>query len=312
MLDSLLVRIIVIVYLIVVLFTLLLLWKNSAAPDALKNGGILIASLLPVLIAVLPYLNRQIQKTNFSYNLFYDNTQMQLIPGEGHNSYVSAYIHAFSNLNSADFKGRTFEDFSGSKGFDLIEKGILSKLVWEFGNAWDIKKVSHSLPNAQATFFDSQTSLPSSTVTVEKVLEKFTKNHLLARSGVLVGKGLTLPGKSTLNTSSSNDDRVIKICNPQFDISIRITQLMSGVLQQGIPGFITKDPKNENRYYSISFGVEITMTSGILSRYSPQMPAYQRFYENICAALNTMDWKEIEVKLEKSLLDKAVDKILQH
>ena len=54
MFDSLGVRIALGFYVIFAGIALFLLWRNSAASDALKNAGILLASILPVVIAVFP------------------------------------------------------------------------------------------------------------------------------------------------------------------------------------------------------------------------------------------------------------------
>jgi hypothetical protein len=41
------------------------------------------------------------------------------------------------------------------------------------------------------------------------------------------------------------------------------------------------------------------------------MPEYKRFYDNICRILSAMEWSVAHDKVEKSLLEKAVNKILE-
>jgi len=72
MYDTVIVRIALIIYVVIAGSVVFLLGRNSAAPDSLKNVGILIASILPVLIAVLPYLNPEKIEKHFTFALFYD------------------------------------------------------------------------------------------------------------------------------------------------------------------------------------------------------------------------------------------------
>ena len=55
------------------LFTVILMWNNASATDAIKNAGIMCASLLPILIVVLPYLIPEKMSTQYTYALFYDS-----------------------------------------------------------------------------------------------------------------------------------------------------------------------------------------------------------------------------------------------
>ena len=67
MYDTVIVRIALIFYVLFAGIAVFLLGRNSAAPDSLKNVGILIASILPVLIAVLPYLNPEKIEKHFTF-----------------------------------------------------------------------------------------------------------------------------------------------------------------------------------------------------------------------------------------------------
>ena len=82
MFESVLVKIFVSIYIAFSGFALWLLWHNSAAPDALKNTGLLVASLLPVLIAVLPYIKEERMSRQFVFDLFYDTKEKRIIGGD--------------------------------------------------------------------------------------------------------------------------------------------------------------------------------------------------------------------------------------
>jgi hypothetical protein len=57
----------------------ILLWRNTAAPDSLQNTGILIAGLLPALVAILPYLAVNKDSREFKYFLFFDESAKKAI-----------------------------------------------------------------------------------------------------------------------------------------------------------------------------------------------------------------------------------------
>jgi hypothetical protein len=60
------VRVLVVLYGIAVFGALVLIWMNASPPDAPKNTGIMLASILPVAIAVLPSLLRSPNPLNIS------------------------------------------------------------------------------------------------------------------------------------------------------------------------------------------------------------------------------------------------------
>lgn len=76
----------------------------------------------------------------YTYALFYDSRQKEIILGDSDNPYVSNYMLAFSNLSQIPdgLKAQTLDDFTYKKGFDIIEKGIIEKLSLYFGRDWNI------------------------------------------------------------------------------------------------------------------------------------------------------------------------------
>ena len=68
MLESSFVKFAVAIYALFASIAIFLLWKNAAANNALQNSGILVASILPVLISILPYINPQEKSDRFQLN----------------------------------------------------------------------------------------------------------------------------------------------------------------------------------------------------------------------------------------------------
>ena len=309
MIDSFLVRAVVIpIYIIIVIFTVFLLWKNSAASDSLKNCGILLASLLPILIAILPYLNSQVQKNTYTYVLFYDSVKKSIITGNDINAYAGVTRSLIGDLKQDYLQAETPVDFMADKGADLIEKSIMTNLIFRFSQIWNPGDVEYGLPNMQAATYKSS-NLPDIKISLEQIKQEFSQNPLIQQLNTKGGAQISLPTNSTLKVK--REKRMIIIDNPQFSIEIQLTGSMSGRLQQGIPGVLEPDSTNPYRYYTVAFAVKVSMSSKKFNRYSPQMPEYQKFYDNICRVLSTMDWSTVNTKVEKSLLDKAVNKILE-
>ncbi len=66
-----------------------LLWRNAAAPDALRNAGIVVASILPVALLVLPYLSPETIEKRLTYVLLFDSESKQITVGQEPNNYFS-------------------------------------------------------------------------------------------------------------------------------------------------------------------------------------------------------------------------------
>ncbi len=66
------VRIAVLIYLALGIYVSIALWRNPAAPNSLQNAGVLLAALLPALIAVLPLSTPSELKKEFNLVIFFD------------------------------------------------------------------------------------------------------------------------------------------------------------------------------------------------------------------------------------------------
>jgi len=154
MYDTFIVRIALIIYVLIAGFAVFLLGRNSAAPDSLKNVGILIASILPVLIAILPYLNPEKIEKHFTYVLFYDSKEGHIITGDKWNPYSSSYMHMFTNLSEVPgaLKAKNFSELMEARGLDIIEKGIIEAFLMKFSTHWDIEAKKFEGPASALIF----------------------------------------------------------------------------------------------------------------------------------------------------------------
>src|SRR5262245_28130472 len=130
---SLIVKLALFLYCILALFSVWLLWRNAAASDSVKNSTIALTSVFPLLISILPYISPETLEKRMTFVLLRDSKTNSLITGEEHNTYARSYMHMFIGLGkSPDALMGTFDDMMGTKGLDLIEKGIVESLVVTF------------------------------------------------------------------------------------------------------------------------------------------------------------------------------------
>ncbi|MCK5416484.1 hypothetical protein KAI92_03595 [Candidatus Parcubacteria bacterium] len=312
MFESNLVRIVFVpVYIVMTVFTAYLIWKNSASNDSLKNGGIAIAALLPVFIAVLPYLNIHEKKDNLVFNLIYDSNTKQIITGKPFSPYDCAYIPVFANLPEEFIKSENIKDFMDTRGLNLIEKGIVSELVLNFSSNWDYKTVKQITPFGK-NITHQQSDSKYTKLNLKQVTNLFPYNPIISTPGVIVGGGLVLPPNSSLLTSTTNKERIITINNTKAKTTIKINPSSFMVIQKGLNGILDPDPQNMNRYFLISYNISLYMKPKRFEMYSPEMPNHERWYNNLIDIFKKMTWEEIEKKNKQLLLDNAVKEILDN
>lgn len=313
MFESIIVRVALIIYGILALLAVLLIWKNSAAPDALKNTGIVVASILPVLIAVLPYLISEKLSDEFHYILFYDAVEKEITAGEFPNTYASTYVLMFSNLSVVPeaSKAESLDDFMDNKGLDIVEKGILETLIVNFMSHWDIVLSESIGPTYETKMIKKGSEGELKKITIKELKDKFHHNKLISTPGVLIHSDFSLPPGSTIAPIIKDKSRFIMIKNGFGVINIEIYRSLASVAQQGIWGVFKPDPKNLNRFYTIEYLVKLTMKVGRFKRYSPAMNDYKKWFANIRMVLSEYDWQNIEKKIERSEIRKAISKSLE-
>lgn len=313
MFESTMVRFAVVIYSLFAFFALFLLWENAAAPDALKNSGILVASILPVLIIVLPYINPQEKSDRFNLILLYDSKSNSVTTGDSPNSYDSIYIHMFTNLSKipSTLTAESISDFY-EKGLNIVEKGIVETLMLRFISHWDvIWRESHG-PNYVTQSSSGGLSDESKIITIEQIRKIFEHNNLIATPGIIVGlgKGLHLPPDSKIRTSHDKNARVITLSTKYSTVIIDIHFSNATVAQQGLWDVIKADPENLNRYYTIGYQVSLAFHPKRLKQFAPEMESYVRWYENIKDSLARFDWMEVDKRVEHSAMRKAISKAL--
>lgn len=309
------VKISLVVYGLLACFFIFLLWRNASAPDALKNTGVVLASILPIALLVLPYLSPEMIEKRYTYMLLFDSKRKTLIHGQEPNRYFSAYIPMFANLQGLDdeLSGKTFSEFMGKKGLDLIERGIIEALESRFSNSWDIGPVAKFKGPGFSVQYSSKGISPNTNkaeISLSEIQRIFNHNRLISHPGVVVMPKLVLPPDSTLQTEQTNHERTIKIINQKLSVQIRTTGQMGGVQQQGIWGIQPPDPNDMNRYSGIFFGVSIIGEIGPTWIYSPEMAAYRQWFDNLSDGLSTYDWERIDHDINEAVFRKSMSKLL--
>ena len=314
MYDTVIVRIALIIYVVIAGSVVFLLGRNSAAPDSLKNVGILMASILPVLIAVLPYLNPEKIEKHFTFALFFDAKDKKVISGNAWNPYSSSYIHMFTNLSQVPdaLDATSFADLMESKGLNIIEKGIIQALLMKFSNHWDIEAKKFEGPASTSESWSSNSKLETKPVKLVEIQEVFKHNPLITKQGVLTipNQQICLPPKCKIGVETTDKSRSIILKNPYATVKIVFHASSGMVAQQGIWGVLTPDPANMNRYYIVEYRVDVTLLINRTKVYSPEMKNYRKWFENICDILSGYDWNVVDKKIEKSLNRDAISKTL--
>jgi hypothetical protein len=291
------------------------LWRNSSAPDAIKNAGILLASLITVLVSIASYFDSEIREERFSFVLFYDAQLHELTTGnQEFNPYFGHYLDMFTNLSKVSnfFPiGDQFKELMGPKGLDLIEKGVVGTLQSKFFAGWDV--IPYKVPGPHGTIVElspGPESKNKTEISVTKLQEKFNENDILRMPGVLISP-LILPPKSILLAGRDQNARMISIANPYSDMTISIRPLMGEVMQHGVWGILSSDPKNENRYYAFQYVVSIKIN---IKKWkfmpSERVELYERWFKNTADALSKMDWANVNEVVQTWLSREAISKTL--
>ncbi len=311
--DSTLVRSGLVFYVIFTGIALFLLWRNSAAPDGLKNVGILLVSILPVLITVLPYLNPEKVEEHFTFILFYDSTEKELIFGDRPNPYYSNYIPMITNLSEIpdSLKAASFSELMESKGLNIIEKGIIEALLLKFQTHWDIEQPQKfEGPVGRSESWALNSKFETKSIKLAEIRDLFKHNPLISKPGVIVFPQMNVPPNCKIKVEVEKNARTIIFTNPYVTLRIAFRASSGVVAQQGVWGVIKPDPHNMNRYYSIEYKVDAALFINRTKVYSPEMKNYRRWFENVCDSLSKYDWNAVDNMIERSLNREAIAKTL--
>jgi len=311
MLESSIVRYAILIYVIVASFALFLLWKNAAATDALKNTGILIASILPVIIAILPYINSKSQTYRYKYVLIYDTKHNCLTTGESWNVYAAHYSRFFSHLsdNQSFLIADSVSEFAGEKGMNLIERGVVELLEARFMTHWNMVWQESKGPVFNSSTGQVGDTKENTQIPLNELMQHFGHNAVMSEPGVMVGMGINIPPNSEFVVTSKDTTRLLLISNSYSTVSIKMQCSGFGVAQQGIWGVISPPTDDLNRYYTIDFDISINIKTSRFKKYSPEMKEYMRWHENLVLALQIANWEQVDKQIEQQAFREAIQKM---
>ncbi len=311
------VRIAVSLYIVLGGFAAFYLWRNAAAPNALQNAGIILAGLIPAFIAVLPYVLKTTELKNESnLVIFFNEESKQVIQTGLFSPYSSAYFSLFANLSPSDLISREIEDkeipkdsakqywpfFHKERGFDLIERLILSTFAREFCGHWDVDYQLQQTPQGESKR-GKYSDRDSKEIKVFKIASQFEHNQLIRDHSLdIVPPYFKLPSNSKFSVQSDVRKRTIIIENPGIGpLTISISPSGAGVAPGGVWGLITP---NENLV-----ALEYNATTKLRYRpYATNSKVYKRWFENISAAIEKLDWAKIDSDVERTLMRKMLEK----
>lgn len=300
------------IYVICAVFAATLISKNAAAPDALKNSIIALASILPLAIAVLHYLDREHFASDFTFFLIHDGARKTLTMGDNQNLYDSAYMPMLTNMSNVagSLNFDTWNELMGDRGIDIIEKGIIQTFLTSFVYQWDVVWSERPMPGGgrEATGI-SATNGPVMEIPLNELREIFDHNPLISTIGVLAGNNWTLPPNSVISIDRSDRSRTIRIENKFTQTTLAIVTKMGTVAPQGIWGIIKKNPHQSELAY-VTYSVTLTMIPKRWRRYAPEMAAYKRWFDSLSYLLRRFDWADLRGRIESDMARLAVEKQL--
>ena len=262
-----------------------ILWLNAGASDAAKNAIITLASALPLAAAVAAYLVPQASKEHHVLMLIYDTKQKQFTFGDVPGSpYYATYGDWFVG---GPVTASSLEEAS-KIGFDLLERTILVQWGMRLGSAWDVSFASVRIPSVVGLRISTPRTRKVAegvTVTKDALLALFSYNSLVNRD--LLVRQVMLPPDSKFTTTpleSPLKGRKLEVDNPYFTFDANLTQAGFSVAQRGVEGVLSAPGSDDiNRYYVLLYNADLEFRPSRWRLYSPEMPAYSNWYENVSA-----------------------------
>jgi len=292
--NSLIVKGSLIIYVLLAGVSIFIMWKNSEAPDALKNVGAVVASLLPIIIFGFSNLTPEKTEKTFHFMLLYDSESKQIVFGIVPSTYSTAFAFNEGDLTSAGLrKVQSQSDLIDKPGLDVVERILVSKLSLRFQHNWDYIFDKMKGPGFNQVVFTPGKMKDKTILEKEEIRAIFKGNAVYDDDSIPVLWQLCLPPNGRLVKRSSDHTRTISLKSKLYSIDFRITAQSTMVMQQGIPGIIVRDPQNENRYYASFYTVNATGTSSLLSKYSEESKEYKRWFENVLDVAAELDWEKI-------------------
>jgi hypothetical protein len=302
------VRIVIVSYGIMVFGVIVLMWLNSSAPDVSKNVVIMFASILPVVVAVLPYTSKVTKSSEYNFVLPYDSNTKAVTVGDDFNPYWFLYSSMFINLSEAPEGLLGPTDLTGFEtvGLDIIEKGIVESLCKRFWRQWAIDKVEHRTPSGYSFHGRLYSKRAGVTVSIEEIRKRFSHNKIISWPNVIKYNGVTLPPGCGITAQPEANERHIRFKDKYLTTEIAIRYSSGSVEQTGVWGVLPPDPNKINRYYSFHYIVSLKAELSQLRRYSPEMAVDERWYENLAEMLSRFDWENVDRYTLETMQRKAI------
>lgn len=308
------VRFAVLAYLVLGAWVAISLWRNPAAPNSLQTAGVLLAALLPALIAVLPLSTPTELKREYNLVIFFDEESKQVVQTHLFSPYLTAYFHLFAGLAPSDLKSREIKDeevpegsgkqywptFHKEKGLDLIERLMLMTFVNENHMRWDIEYQSHATPlgvSREGKFGEQKFT----TINVAKLSPMLEHNQLFRGKPIIHSwPSFTVPPGSKFSVQGDNQSRTISIDITHHDsLTISISPSSAGVAPSGVWGLL---PPNKSL-------IALQYRTIVKLKYRPHATDGQvlaRWFENTSAMVAKLDWATIDSELERTLMRKKL------
>jgi hypothetical protein len=288
-----------------------LLWRNSANPDALKNAGILFAGVIPGLIAILPYLTQRVDTRRFEFALFYDSNLKRVVPIGTYDPYLRAYHNVFTNLKNEDFladAAKTQTDYWTGRGLDLIERAILIAIAGKFTPHWNMQEFSSQLtPIGETTHYSLGSDQPQQKIEMKDVREVFAHNDLISRpEHDLIFPSFSLPPCGAIHAKKSDGNvatRTIAIDTCDVRVTITVTPSASGGLPGGVWGIVGPTANLGLLQYSVE-----TQAKFAWAKQTSDTKLYEMWVANLNFALQKFDWSNVDSEAEKLLTRQMLDR----
>jgi hypothetical protein len=276
-----------------------LVWRNAAAADAIKNASVIFASIIPIAITVAVYLVPEKSEKHLTCMLIYDDSRKGLTFGTTENKYSISYIPVTANIQPSNMPVlNSYADLMGDTGLNLIERGLVECLLFNFPLWWNFKTTAYKGFGGEFSRLAAGDNSKKTEIKIEKLKEIFGHNSFINMDGVITGHQLCLPPGSTLESKISDHSRKIEIKNKAYSIDLTIMALAGGFVQRRIPGIIEVDPSNPNRFAEVLYTVDIVGKTGIGNANSPETVLYKNWFENVSTSLSKLDWGKIEEALK--------------
>ncbi|WP_108125738.1 hypothetical protein [Saccharospirillum mangrovi] len=309
------VRIAVSIYLILGGVAAISLWRSAAAPDALQNSGIIIAGLLPALIAVLPYLKSSQLSENFELVLIFDEDARSVIPNAELDIYSRTYSNLYSNLDPINLLSREIGDdevregdakqywifFNKEKGWDLIERLILLSFAHRFRGSWDIELSSRQTPTGhviEGQYGDSE----SKEIRLDVIAKEMFHHNKIIQEGWmdLVPPFFHIPNGGTFTVEATSRSRIFTIKNRKATLKIDISPAGGEELHSLWGQYL---PQNLN-WAALYYRVEVSLT---YQKYSTDGARYEQWFKNTANEIQQYDWNTIEENRQNELLRRYLE-----